>query len=243
VKSCTHCGAAFEGEGDVCPHCQREAAEAARWTPQAPKAEVTEALAAGASGGAVPTPAAAGEAPARAETRSADEAPERVGDAENDARDEGVSRRRFLTNTALTIGGVIGVGYTALALRYLFPNESAAATALQDVGALSQFPSMSPTLKTIVQDGVQDGVYVVNLSKGSTPTASQMLALDFHCTHLNCPVTWVPGVDGVGRYICPCHGSQFTINGTHVAGPAPRPMFRHELVVHNGRVLVGGIIS
>lgn len=163
--------------------------------------------------------------------------------AASDEGDEGLTRRRFLTNTALTVGGVIGAGYLGLALRYLFPNESASATALQDVGPVSAFPSMSPTLKTIVQDGVQDGVYVVNLSNGSTPSEGQMLALDMHCTHLNCPVTWVPGVGGVGRYICPCHGSEFTITGVHVAGPAPRPMFRHQIVIHNGRVLVGGIIS
>lgn len=242
MKTCTHCGAAFEGEGEVCPHCRREAAEAARWTPEAPSAEVTEALAAATAGGPAAEADLAGPGAKGEHAPRRDEPVAAVGE-EGDDDDEGVSRRRFLTNTALTVGGVIGVGYTALALRYLFPNESAAATALQDVGPLSQFPSMSPTLKTIIQDGVQDGVYVVNLSKGSTPSPSQLLALDFHCTHLNCPVTWVPGVDGVGRYICPCHGSQFTITGTHVAGPAPRPLFRHQVVVHNGRVLVGGIIA
>jgi len=236
VKSCTHCGAAFEGEGDICPHCQREAAEAARWTPQAPDAEVTEALARAVPAqppqGREPTvePPPRGAAAAQAETAA-------------DEDEEGLSRRRFLTNTALTVGGVIGAGYLGLALRYLFPNEAPSATALQDVGAVSAFPSMSPTLKTIIQDNVQDGVFVTNLSSGSSPGPSQMLALDIHCSHLNCPVTWVPGVAGVGRYICPCHGSQFTIHGVHVAGPAPRPMFRHALVIHNGRVLVGGIIS
>lgn len=247
MKSCTHCGAAFEGEGEICSHCRREAEEARRWTPQAPDAEVTEALARTAPEAPVSVrDGAESPAPDRG-GRSTAAAPE-GGDAEGepddpDGRDEGLSRRRFLTNTALTVGGVIGVGYLGLGLRYLFPNESAAATPLQDVGAVSAFASMSPTLKTITQDGLEDGVYVVNLSSGSTPTPSQMLALDFHCTHLNCPVTWTPGVGGLGRYICPCHGSQFTIRGVHVAGPAPRPMFRHQLVIHNGRVLVGGIIS
>jgi len=39
------------------------------------------------------------------------------------------------------------------------------------------------------------------------------------CPHLGCRYQW----DGAQkRFICPCHGSQFTEEGTHVAGPAPR---------------------
>lgn len=237
MKTCTRCGAAFDGEGEICPHCRRELDEVARWTPHPPAADALVSAA-----GAAPPPTR--PAPAQAEADRQGEAPPvSEPDSGDDNDPEGVSRRRFLTNTALTVGGVVGVGYLALGLRYLFPNVSAAATPLQDVGPVSAFPPMSPTLATIVQDGVQDGVYVVNLSNGSNPAPGQLLALDFHCTHLNCPVTWYPGVAGVGRYICPCHGSQFTIQGAHVAGPAPRPMFRHQVVIRNGRVLVGGIIS
>ncbi len=238
MKSCTRCGAAFDGEGEICAHCRREAEEARRYTPPPPDEALTEGLARTAPAVAVPVhdAAAAGEA-AQASAEEAEEQ-EPAGDG-----DEGLSRRRFLTNTALTVGGVIGVGYAGLALRLLFPNLSSATTPLQDVGPVSVFPSMSPTLKAIQSGGVQDGVFVVNLSSGSSPSESQMLALDNHCSHLNCPVSWVPAIGGTGRYVCPCHGSQFTIEGVHVAGPAPRPMFRHQLVIHNGRVLVGGIIS
>jgi cytochrome b6-f complex iron-sulfur subunit len=270
VKSCTRCGAAFSGEGEICPHCRREEAEAERWTPPLDDVDLARVAAAAAAaterrgdagsdghdggppGGATAHMAAqAGPAggPGSAAPAGGGHGDAPGGDAGDtvdtpDSDDaEGVSRRRFLTNTALTVGGVVGVGYLALGLRYLFPNVSAAATPLQDVGPLSNFPAMSPTLTTIVQDGVQDGVYVVNLAQSGTPGPGQLLALDFHCTHLNCPVTWYPGVNGVGRYICPCHGSQFTIVGDHVAGPAPRPMFRHQVVLKNGRVLVGGIIS
>lgn len=249
MKSCTRCGAAFEGEGEICPHCEREAAEAARWTPAAPAVTVSEVAAVASA--AVAPPAEGRQATVEPVAPNAPdhggvsgEAAEGEGEAAEAADgDEGVSRRRFLTNTALTVGGVIGVGYAALAVRYLFPNVSSTATALQDVGPVSNFAPQSPTLEPITYDNVQDGVFVTNLSNGTAPTTDEMLALDIHCPHLNCPVTWVPGVDGVGRYICPCHGSEFTIQGVHVAGPAIRPMFRHQLVLHNGRVLVGGIIS
>jgi len=234
VKTCTRCGAAFQGEGQICPHCRRELDEAGPGGSQ----EYEASHAAAPEGGHGHAPSAHAVA-GRAEG-SAD-APPQGGIGETDP-EEGLTRSRFLTNTALTVGGAIGVGYLALGLRLLFPNVSAASTPLQDVGPVAKFPSMSPTLTTIIQDNVQDGVYVVNLSQG-TPSQNQLIALDFHCTHLNCPVTWYPGVNGVGRYICPCHGSQFTIEGVHVAGPAPRPMFRHQVVLKNGRVLIGGIIS
>lgn len=205
----------------MCAHCWREAEEAGRHTSPPPDEALTEGLL------------------RKAQEQAARPALEEAA-YEND---EGLSRRRFLTNTALTIGGVMGAGYLGLGLRYLFPNESAATTPLHDVGLVSAFPSMSPTLTTILQDEIQDGVYVVNLSSGSSPSARQLLALDFHCTHLNCPIAWTPGVAGIWHDVCPCHGSQFTIEGAHVAGPAPRPLWRHQVVIHNGRVLVGGVIS
>jgi Rieske Fe-S protein len=145
-----------------------------------------------------------------------------------------MSRRQFLTAGIVSVGGIMGVGYLGLALRYLLPSVSATSVAPQSVGPVSSFPQMSPVLKVIQEDGVEDGVFIVN-------TGHTILALDFHCTHLNCPINWYPGVDGVGRYICPCHGSQFTITGEHVAGPAPRGLYHHQVTIKNGQVLVGGI--
>lgn len=39
------------------------------------------------------------------------------------------------------------------------------------------------------------------------------------CPHLGCHYNWS---DTAGKFICPCHGSQFTEYGEHIAGPAPR---------------------
>jgi len=41
------------------------------------------------------------------------------------------------------------------------------------------------------------------------------------CPHLGCRPEWH---DDANRFQCPCHGSQFTLQGEHVAGPAPRGM-------------------
>jgi Rieske Fe-S protein len=41
------------------------------------------------------------------------------------------------------------------------------------------------------------------------------------CPHLGCRPDWH---DDVNRFQCPCHGSQFSFEGEHLAGPAPRGM-------------------
>lgn len=39
------------------------------------------------------------------------------------------------------------------------------------------------------------------------------------CPHLGCKPLWNPAIQ---KFACPCHGSQFSKYGEHVAGPAPR---------------------
>jgi Rieske Fe-S protein len=39
------------------------------------------------------------------------------------------------------------------------------------------------------------------------------------CPHLGCRFNWDASQN---KFACPCHGSQFTVYGEHVAGPAPR---------------------
>jgi cytochrome b6-f complex iron-sulfur subunit len=47
------------------------------------------------------------------------------------------------------------------------------------------------------------------------------LALYGVCTHLGCLPKWQ-----TDRFACPCHGSQFQLNGEYITGPAPRPLDR-----------------
>lgn len=50
-----------------------------------------------------------------------------------------------------------------------------------------------------------------------------LYALISICTHLGCTPIWWPTEH---RIKCPCHGSNFLVNGDNVAGPAPVPLFR-----------------
>jgi menaquinol-cytochrome c reductase iron-sulfur subunit len=63
------------------------------------------------------------------------------------------------------------------------------------------------------------------------------------CTHLGCtvraealPRTETATVEGkplrlTHRFLCPCHGSKYTGDGTNVSGPAPRPLAWYHLSV------------
>ena len=55
------------------------------------------------------------------------------------------------------------------------------------------------------------------------------------CTHLGCTPIWHPAEN---RIKCPCHGSNFLVDGQNVAGPAPSPLFRAAISLD----LVGNIV-
>ena len=58
------------------------------------------------------------------------------------------------------------------------------------------------------------------------------VALLARCTHLGCQP------DPIGdRFVCPCHGSEYDLEGAVLQGPAERPLIRYA-VVAEGRDLV-----
>lgn len=54
-------------------------------------------------------------------------------------------------------------------------------------------------------------------------TEAGLLALHKVCTHLDCLLGWD---EHNGRYLCPCHGSQFAADGQVLSGPAERSLSR-----------------
>lgn len=55
------------------------------------------------------------------------------------------------------------------------------------------------------------------------------------CPHLGCRFEWHSDLD---RFICPCHGSVFTITGKVVGGPSPRPLDTLPHKIENGELFV-----
>jgi menaquinol-cytochrome c reductase iron-sulfur subunit len=77
-------------------------------------------------------------------------------------------------------------------------------------------------------------------------------AISAVCTHLGCTTRAEalsnPEAVQVGgqslrlthRFLCPCHGSKYTGDGTNVAGPAPRPLawYHLSLATDDGQLVV-----
>ena len=59
------------------------------------------------------------------------------------------------------------------------------------------------------------------------------------CPHLGCYYNWS---DAQNRFMCPCHGSQYTFDGTHIAGPAPRGLDPLPLREQSGTAEVTWIV-
>jgi cytochrome b6-f complex iron-sulfur subunit len=76
---------------------------------------------------------------------------------------------------------------------------------------------------------VREGRFYLSRSKG------ELFALSQACPHLACRV---PYCEASGRFQCPCHGSEFTLAGEWLNGPAPRGLDRYPIQIRDGLVVV-----
>jgi|SRR5690625_1788161 len=85
--------------------------------------------------------------------------------------------------------------------------------------------------------GEDDAVFVDPPERLSRPIylqrlgGDEYLALSTRCTHRGCQVE----PEG-GRLVCPCHGSEYTLGGTVIRGPADRDLLRFPVRVAGDRI-------
>ena len=127
--------------------------------------------------------------------------------AETDAvRTPAISRRDFCAAAGLAAcaaaaagAGVVLVDF--LRPRVLFEPPTAFSAGLPDAIAVGA-----------VVTNVEHRAYVIRLAEG-------FRALSSVCMHLGCITRYQPDRNIIA---CPCHGSQYTLAGDVIAGPAPR---------------------
>ena len=103
--------------------------------------------------------------------------------------------------------------------------ETHASTNLIAVGnAVKLMQSSTPSL--VMVDGQQAFVEFT----GGAPTV-----LNATCPHQGCNVVWQ--ADG-GKFVCPCHNSQFARDGSLLQGPSKQPLALIPSLVKNGIVYV-----
>lgn len=75
------------------------------------------------------------------------------------------------------------------------------------------------------------GVYIVHQSQ------SNYIALSPLCTHAGCNVSYAPNSK---RFICPCHGGSFDMNGKVLGGPPPSSLPQYKVSLDGTHLTVSG---
>jgi cytochrome b6-f complex iron-sulfur subunit len=135
-----------------------------------------------------------------------------------------VSRRDFVNLAWVTLGGLAALELGGVTLAYMQPRlaEGEFGSTL-NVGKVDDFP---PGSVTHISNG---RFYLSRLTDGG------FLALYQRCTHLGCNVPWD---QAAGAFVCPCHNSQFTPDGSVLNPPAPRPLDLFTVTIENSEIKV-----
>lgn len=147
-----------------------------------------------------------------------------------------VNRRRFLSRLSIFLGSlgalvvaVPGVGFL-LGLRR--PTKI-----WRTVGHLQDF-EVGETAQVAFQDPSPlpwSGVTAQTAAWLRRVGETQFIAFSVDCTHLGCPVRWLPGAN---LFMCPCHGGVFYADGTVASGPPPRPLFQYPVRLQGDEVQI-----
>jgi Rieske Fe-S protein len=215
-------------------------------------------------GGAITVLAAFGWVRGGAATQSAaDEAPHEVAEHEG----ERFPRDRFLEHATLGLGAVIAAAVALPAAVFaLLPSLVGQRRRRVDLGPLSAFPEGRFVIATFLLDPAQGEVsrraaFVRN--NGLLNGFPSVTAMSSRCTHVGCPtqpngpvfgqerralatangeVGLVPTLPA-GGFSCPCHGSQFDMEGNRTAGPAARALDRYAFSIRNGHLWLERLFS
>ncbi len=174
------------------------------------------------------------------------------------------SRRQFLANATLAVGGVIGLVLAVPLVSSLVP-ESLISPDKASGGTWADLPAdqfkaiggkpgtpvkisfnfqyadgyLPPAADDVLVWGVQLAPQQADSFKAKRPdlfanpagaikydavdkmpgSSVSFVIFSSICPHLGCHFDWNAAAN---RFICPCHGSQFGLEGDKVAGPAPR---------------------
>lgn len=159
---------------------------------------------------------------------------------------ETVTRRRFMTGTAHTAGGIAAAAFTLPALGFaLGPVFKSKQVRWEIVGTADQFneDNYVPMVLTAEPNIGEAGKTTVYIRKKNPKIDTDIydrhtpyIAISSRCAHLGCPVRWV---DAAERFICPCHGGVYDLLGRRVGGPPVRPLDRFYTRVKGEYVEVG----
>ena len=151
---------------------------------------------------------------------------------------EDASRRRFLSQVSFWAAGVSAALVGVPVIGFLIsPLLRQIPELWRDVGAVDSFP-INSTVNVAFLDASPlpwAGVSAKTAAWLRRDGQESFIAFAINCSHLGCPVTWLPNAD---LFMCPCHGGVYNSDGTVAAGPPPHPLSQYPVRIRNGRVQI-----
>lgn len=143
-------------------------------------------------------------------------------------------RRRFLSRLSLVVGAIGAALVTVPSVGFLLGLRSTPRT-WRSVGRLENFQVGNTVEVSFVDPSPLpwSGVTAQTAAWLHRVSAQEFVAFSMYCTHLGCPVRWLPDAD---LFMCPCHGGVYYRDGRVASGPPPRPLFRYPVRIRNGMV-------
>lgn len=148
-----------------------------------------------------------------------------------EADGSGVTRRKFVTRTAL---GAAGACYAA-ALGYpIYRYLATPAKQFAEMAAITEVPIPAdkvppPGSALMFKFGVKPAMLIHH-------TDGSMVCFSAVCTHLGCTVQYQPDQDHIH---CACHGGTYdSRTGGNVSGPPPKPLAPYKVETVNGQIVV-----
>lgn len=135
-----------------------------------------------------------------------------------------ISRRDFLKYAWGAIGALVLAEGGLVSYKFFAPStEAGQFGGMIEAGLVDDFPPGS------VAEFKEGRFYLVRTMEGG------FIAIYRKCTHLGCAVPWNQAEQ---KFICPCHASEFEMDGQVMNPPAPRPLDRFGVSIADGRVTV-----
>jgi len=156
--------------------------------------------------------------------------------AERNCSHEELSRRRFFETLSIALASLCGLILAVPAVGFIFaPLLSKPPRLWRAVGKVGDF-QIGQTVSVKFQDASPlpwAGVTANSAAWLRRVNESQFIAFAINCSHLGCPVRWLPEAN---LFLCPCHGGVYYADGQVAAGPPPRPLTRYLVRIRDGEV-------
>jgi menaquinol-cytochrome c reductase iron-sulfur subunit len=153
-----------------------------------------------------------------------------------DSKGEQTSRRRFLSwlgaSLSALAAALVGVPVVSFVLAPVLRSRKGVWRA---VGAIDRF-KIGTTVAVNFKNAESTpwaGDFARTAAWLQRNGEADFIAFSIDCTHLGCPIRWVPESR---LFMCPCHGGVYYQDGQVAAGPPPRPLSRYPVRIRDGQV-------